>query len=254
MDKQNKELKEFKESLAVDVNKTTTLLNNRIELLTKLLSEQIELSSFKIESKTDKSISEIDTKTKQSLKELKNEMTKFIENDIYFLEISSIKERLSDINNTLETYISKDVGEVFTWINEECPTGSIPLNGQYIGDFEDLILAVGSDELPDFRDKFLRIYNDEGNRDILSTQNDSTAVNGLRVVSGGEHTHYLNVDLGGDDLSGGGYFADGSQYYTTIDIQTTLNGSHSHSLIGDTETRPINMSVNMCIKVGKQDD
>ena len=79
-------------------------------------------------------------------------------------------------------------------------------------------------------------------------QNDATAVNGLTTLSAGAHVHDIQFwDSGGTPPArvwGGG---------TGAVIRTDTNaiqsaGAHTHTLTGDTETRPANIALNYIIK------
>ena len=119
--------------------------------------------------------------------------------------------------------------------------------------------------LPDFEGEFLRGL--DSTRTIGDTQADATAVNGLAMVENGSHRHLMfdnNQAYGytpptsttnvahsssqGNDFS---YSTTQSPYPSSQpDIGlTNTQGSHTHSLSGDSETRPANKSVLYCIKL-----
>lgn len=116
--------------------------------------------------------------------------------------------------------------------------------------------------LPDFEGEFLRGL--DSTRTIGDTQADATAVNGLATASAGDHDHDVRGYRPG---SNSGYEWLGQILATDYDsarsfhnIPTnmklatgsnavTTNGAHTHSLTGDTETRPANKSVLYCIKL-----
>ena len=125
---------------------------------------------------------------------------------------------------------SDRTGEVFMWYGDECPAGSIPLDGRNI-DEDALILAIGQDTMPDFRNMFVRVYDPRTGRKIGSFQDDATAVNGL---SGS-----VFVDVYGSSRVAGGLSVDVGHYATNY---------RDVILRGDAETRPKNKYINLCMR------
>ena len=75
----------------------------------------------------------------------------------------------------------------------------------------------------------------------LTPQAEGTAVNGLSI-GGGNHSHIYD----GIYLQNGSSFTTisvGSAYLGKIDTRTVGNGAHSHTITGDTETRPSNFTI-----------
>ncbi len=112
--------------------------------------------------------------------------------------------------------------------------------------------------LPDFEGEFLRGL--DSTRTIGDTQADATAVNGLATASAGDHTHsvqgvgaisgYLLRYTGGGGGSSTGINAQFTSSGSSSAYMTAASaGAHTHSLTGDTETRPANKSVLYCIKL-----
>ena len=118
---------------------------------------------------------------------------------------------------------------------------------------------------PNFEGEFLRGL--DSSRTIGDVQADATAVNGLATVIDGLHHHLMfDETLGvgytpptstsnvthsspqGNDYS---YSMSQSPYPTSPPElgRTNTAGDHTHSLTGDTETRPANKSVLYCIKL-----
>ena len=118
---------------------------------------------------------------------------------------------------------------------------------------------------PNFEGEFLRGL--DSSRTIGDTQAESTAVNGLATFTNGAHWHVMF-----DDDQGSGYHpptstsfvahssAQGSDYSYSMSQsdypssapalgKTSTDGAHTHSLTGDSETRPANKAVLYCIKL-----
>lgn len=118
--------------------------------------------------------------------------------------------------------------------------------------------------LPDARGRFARNLG-TGTAPIAGTQNDSTAVNGLTIASSGNHKHDSLSSSAGKRIA---YYSSsrgtanpkdlGSNILTSssgnagVVAETTTNGSHTHSLSGESETRPDNFTVNMFIKINHE--
>ncbi len=125
--------------------------------------------------------------------------------------------------------------------------------------------------LPELRAEFIRGLDlsrgvDSG-RAIGTTQADATAVNGLTTASAGSHNHHLLADSYSanrnsltsssqiqkvnDDLGESGYYAyymSGTSTGASLGLSSS-NGAHTHTLTGDTETRPTNVALAYCIKL-----
>jgi hypothetical protein len=88
-----------------------------------------------------------------------------------------------------------------------------------------------------------------GGQTAGTLQDDATAINGLVSGAEGGHTHALNYSDGGGGagrLPGGGGDAIGSIQGVNGDMTTAP--SHTHSLTGDTETRPYTARVLWCVR------
>ncbi|MCP4129740.1 MAG: hypothetical protein GY754_01870 [bacterium] len=183
--------------------------------------------------------------------------------------VASLQTQITASNSEIESLrkIIAPVGSIQAWhktLDEslEIPAGWVECNGQVVNDTESDYDGL---TVPDLNGegRFLR-----GGAVSGELEEDATAVNGLGADSGGSHAHsiteYYQIPLhgtstynpgSGDEGSSGGttttpsgnqsglaYTNIGDQglYYT---MTTNTTGSHSHSLTGDTETRPSNMSV-----------
>jgi microcystin-dependent protein len=122
---------------------------------------------------------------------------------------------------------------------------------------------------PDFEGEFLRGL--DSTRTIGDTQADATAVNALATVESGLHHHKMFQDVipssnviekpatyefvpwqksftGGDDDYNYAMTGNGDTTPAAIG-RNSQEGAHTHSLTGDTETRPANKAVLYCIKL-----
>ena len=104
--------------------------------------------------------------------------------------------------------------------------------------------VTGHSIVPDLRDEFLRGVS--GSVLLGTAYADSTAVNGLSVVSGGAHAHDIQL-YGSGGTAGGALQTPDSEVYPLA--TTNSAGAHVHSLSGDSETRPQNFGVNFFIKI-----
>ena len=114
-------------------------------------------------------------------------------------------------------------------------------------------LAKSNFNVPNLKGYFLR-----GSSDLNSVgtfQSDATAVNGLSASSSsaGEHSHRVGLDMyGSGNLSNAIAYAGSTsgrdESYSSHVMESSGNHTHSISLSGDAETRPMNMSVNYIIK------
>lgn len=120
---------------------------------------------------------------------------------------------------------------------------------------------------PDFEGEFLRGL--DSTRTIGDVQADATAVNGLATASDGNHRHQMyqsdaaqNAEFQSPNSTGSitsAWLGTGDTAYTISQSYysgsaptvgpTGYAGTHTHSLTGDTETRPANKSVLYCIKL-----
>jgi microcystin-dependent protein len=123
--------------------------------------------------------------------------------------------------------------------------------------------------LPDYDGEFLRGL--DSSRSIGDTQADATAVNGLSTGSAGSHNHLMfdTIDVGAADFvkptpttnvawsvfrGGGNDYAYQMSQSTSPSVEPTIGftntvAAHTHTLSGDTETRPSNISVLYAIKL-----
>ncbi|MCR9053479.1 MAG: phage tail protein [Phaeodactylibacter xiamenensis] len=152
------------------------------------------------------------------------------------------------------------------------PTGYLLCDGRSIvkTEYPDLFNAIGityggtsngaTFNLPDYRGIFLR-GNDEGrgideNRELGSLQQDATAMPENPFTGetdqAGAHTHEgvtLMPFINSGSSVGADYAASGSRF--PWKTNPSLAGAHTHNVEisgGDSETRPVNMSVNYMIK------
>jgi hypothetical protein len=137
----------------------------------------------------------------------------------------------------------------------------------------DTLVTLGSGLLPDATGKFLRMEG--GNAQALTatvagtTQTDSTAKNGLSnstssisggsAASSGAHQHAMAYQT--TDTAGGGVMTTGGQSSSssgTLSNAVSSAGGHTHTvtgtagaqtITGDTETAPVNITVNYFVKI-----
>jgi microcystin-dependent protein len=120
---------------------------------------------------------------------------------------------------------------------------------------------------PNFEGEFLRGL--DSSRTIGDTQADATAVNGLATVTAGNHRHQMFqpdavqdsefTSPNGTGSVGSLFLGTGNSAYSITESAypgsapsvgpTGSAGDHTHSLTGDTETRPANKAVLYCIKL-----
>ncbi|MCP4137703.1 MAG: hypothetical protein GY754_42460 [bacterium] len=149
------------------------------------------------------------------------------------------------------------VGTIMAWHKNGAGSSAVDFlsnnwvecNGQTIYDFGS---HWNGKTVPDLNSsgRFLRGASTSG-----VFQEDATAVNGLFMGLGGEHTHTVSDRHSGhdgytpEDVDSGGSNESGKNYYYTTRT-TSESGSHDHALdSGDTETRPANMSVVWIIRI-----
>jgi len=156
--------------------------------------------------------------------------------------------------------------------------GSSESRTTYSGLYQAIGTSWGSTDgssfnLPDLRGRFLRGQDQGTGRDpdaanrvamnvggnsgdaVGSVEGVATQMPGNPFVTtvSGAHTHqYLRPFHGPGDQTGSNgtnWVISADQYGTTGDPEGTLDGAHSHAIIGgDHETRPVNASVNFIIK------
>ncbi|MCP4131678.1 MAG: tail fiber protein [bacterium] len=135
--------------------------------------------------------------------------------------------------------VSAPVGSIVAWHKSlesvSIPEGWVECNGQIITGSESI---YNNKKIPDLNGgMFLRGSSSSG-----AFQEDATAVNGLKMSVTGAHTHGYNYHADWDTNMGGNPDSDGT-WSNLSRIQTGSAGNHSHALSGNTETRPVNMSV-----------
>jgi microcystin-dependent protein len=169
-----------------------------------------------------------------------------------------------------------EIGSVMAFATDATPVGFLPCEGQAISrtTYADLFLVVGTRygngdgsstfNVPDLRGRFVRGWDNSAGNDpdagsrfaiaggasgdaVGSYQNDATAVNGLATASDGSHSHDY---YSSDNFSAGIYpnRATNDLHASTAQHSTSTEGSHTHSLTGDAETRPINVNVAFYIR------
>ena len=111
---------------------------------------------------------------------------------------------------------------------------------------------TGSNTVPDCRGLFLRTVGGNADPTIGGTQSDRTAVNGLTASTEntGAHTHQTSAAITSSAF-GGTHIQAITPVATQGGLNTTSAGSHTHAMTlgGDSETRPVNITVNTYIKV-----
>lgn len=106
--------------------------------------------------------------------------------------------------------------------------------------------------------RFLRVAG--GSLAVGTFQNDATAVNGLSVVSNGNHDHATqlrsNAKFGTRSVGSHVSVDTQTQGSTTSAAvnETSQDGSHSHGLSGDSETRPFSYAVNAYVRLVDRDE
>lgn len=172
-----------------------------------------------------------------------------------------------------EDYDDVPVGTVLAYGSETLPDGYLLADGtcylksEYAALFSvigtsagECTISVSNDgfNLPDLTNTFLRGLT--GGRSVFDTQVDATAVNGLGVVNNGNHNHLTGNDWQGFGIYGsanGGSSSNRSEqggvFSSNSKPLTSTAGSHSHSLSGDSETRPENKAVVYIIKAKGRD-
>lgn len=157
-----------------------------------------------------------------------------------------------------------EIGSIIAVAHDaDTPNGCLYCDGSLknISDFQELYdkigIAYGGDgvtnfRVPDFQGMFLRGLGGSSSA-IGTTQADSTAVNGLNVALGGSHDHDIIGNNWGTTGSAGSAITD-QRTTPSVEVsglQTDVAPNHTHSLSGDSETRPINMAVKYYIRAAK---
>ncbi|MCP4137056.1 MAG: tail fiber protein [bacterium] len=156
-------------------------------------------------------------------------------------------QTLQEQVNTLNTIVAP-VGSIVAWHKDmniksgasspAVPEGWVECNGQTVSDGDSV---YDGEAVPNLNGegRFLRGSSISG-----TNTDDTTAVNGLNIVNGGSHTHYFDTYR----VNGANYFGSGHLGHNTdLDwhqvAQSRNDGAHGHTIAGDSETSPINMSV-----------
>ncbi len=226
-----------------DMNSEFTNLRNDMGAADTALETRLTGSDTKLQS----NITVLDTKLSGSDKTLQSDITT-LQNQVnkFSTDVST------ELANQLAFYksTSAPVGSIVAWHKNletvSIPAGWVECNGQKIADegsvyYEKYIPNLNGET------RFLRGGSSSG-----TLQEDTTAVNGLSVDSGGSHKHtykdYYAKVL--DKLIDETNDYDKNRYGSTSVSRTSDSaGSHNHSLSGDDETRPVNMSVVWIMRV-----
>lgn len=199
---------------------------------------------------------------------------------------ASLDDRIAAIEPRMSAMSGGPVGEVILWFADGgCPDGFIKLDGS---SYDPTVLsgldgvlagAYGPGLLPDPRGLFLRVLDDGAGQDpgaatrsdrgdgttgdaVGTLQADATAVNELKILTGGRHDHEVDPVVtgtstatvgspGGDCNDFGGGCDPGREIEQSSSPRRTWtdsDGEHSHDLEGDAETRPSNIAVQLCIR------
>ncbi|MCP4129739.1 MAG: tail fiber protein [bacterium] len=222
-------------------------------------SEKTEIDEFSF-SEMYKNIREL----KITVADLQSQITDSSSREVVLQNnISTLQNEITSLKE-----VSAPVGSIQAWDKNlagtpDIPAGWVECNGQVVSDAESVYNGVAVPDL-NSEGRFLRGGSSSGN-----WEEDATAVNGLSVNKNGDHNHtsettiYNNCREDNDSNSScnrgsffnNNYFVDNFNVVTTINhyytystyknfkITSNSTGSHSHSLSGDSETRPTNMSV-----------
>jgi microcystin-dependent protein len=206
----------------------------------------------------------------------------------YRCTVEQIKNFVLATGNVTRSAIEESqrlpIGAIFPFAGSSAPTGYLMCDGSavsrttYSALFAILAETHGEGDgsttfnLPDYRGRFLRGVDggaardgDAASRTAMATGgNTGDAVGTLQgektklpttpftVSSGGAHTHAgtTNNPINGVKLSGSGVGGNGGSWVSSVDTMIS-SGAHTHTIDGggDSETRPINASVNYIIKV-----
>lgn len=176
------------------------------------------------------------------------------------------------------------VGAVTIFAGNSAPTGWLLCDGSTLDSvanpqYANLFTAIGisyggtganSFKLPDCRGIFVRgagtqtIGAETYSATLGTSQNDATAANGLATDAAGSHNHggstgsntvncRTAVTGGATPVNGyatvnAGIFNTPQLYGSDHTHSISTDGSHTHTLTGDTETRPANLAMNYIIK------
>jgi microcystin-dependent protein len=165
-----------------------------------------------------------------------------------------------------ENALSVPIGTILPFVGEIVPDGYLLCNGQNLDGVSDkrfyklydvIETKFGGTSRANYKVPNLKGYFLRGARSLTSVgeyQSDATAVNGLRASSStnGSHSHKVPLDSYGsgnvsDAISD---YKGNTRGYNEGYFNLESSGAHSHTiqLSGDSETRPMNMSVNYIIK------
>jgi microcystin-dependent protein len=165
--------------------------------------------------------------------------------------------------------ISRNPGDVITTALPSCPSGTLEANGAEVAkaSYNNLFLAIGSTygaptsttfKLPDYRGRFLRSSDEAGIRApggslaVGTVQNQATAKNGLTLNDPG-HNHIEGFAGVNSAASFGTTTTNNGNQNSQDGINganhpyTSTSGSNVSLSAGDTETRPMNISVKHCV-------
>lgn len=229
--------------------KTENNLKNIDEKIS-MLDEKTKTSLELIESRTNVSLTEIERSTNEKIRDIETELNNYVTIEDFSIGIDTINNRITnEINEANEKiYDLKDdikrVGEVFIWLRRECPASSRPLRGGQI-DTPELSAILGLDFLPDFRSQFLRVAGDS--RDLLSVEQDATAINGLRLQVKPDSFGFSN-GTGYDRSTTTNYFVEIGDRYPDFGYLRYTEIPPIDLISGDSETRPKNIAIQLCIR------
>lgn len=111
--------------------------------------------------------------------------------------------------------------------------------------------TVGGEQWPEWTSPEGRYLRVSGTYDSTAYANEEeleqlTAANGLATVSSGAHTHTININ---SYQLNGTIGQTPSTNESSSEISTDAAGDHTHSITGDSETRPKSVSYNLYLKV-----
>lgn len=123
----------------------------------------------------------------------------------------------------------------------------------------DWVTITGNANVPDPRGRFLRAKDNGAgvNPNELApgaAQGQATARNGLGITQNTTGSHFHNYDKNNPMVFAGG--ANPGALSATTSTQTNSAGNHNHAVAitgGDAETRPVNSTVNMFIKINRSE-
>ena len=163
----------------------------------------------------------------------------------------------------LTTGNAAPVGVIQAFMGTTTPEGWLLCDGSTFNGatYLELQTVLGGTTLPDLRDKFLR-GNPSSGRTLGSLQAYATArpnaafqtnISGYHSHWGGKMEFYDDPNIfayGKLELTGTGWVGSNTNALKQGLAETSSNGNHSHTITGggDSETRPVNVSVNYIIK------